>query len=170
MWIATGFPSTRRCPRTGTTTCAMWYMRARTRPTRSARSRWTWPGGASTNSRPIRPRTPRCEGWRASGWRGCQPSAGSVGPVKPGMPGFPAPRSVQHARPQRARDRRQLVLQRIGLGLVGADVDHHVADLGVGAQELAVDVQRVAAEDLVDLRQHARHVAVDVQQAPADFG
>src|SRR3546814_4944622 len=61
-----------------------------------------------------------------------------------------------------------LRLQRIRLGLVGADVDHHVADFAVGLQELRVDVEIAGGEQFVDARQRAGHVAVDVQQAAAD--
>src|SRR3546814_2306618 len=43
------------------------------------------------------------------------------------------------------------------LALVGVHVDHHVAHIRVRAQVLSVDVDAVPAEDLVHLRQHARH-------------
>src|SRR5690554_3246589 len=53
-----------------------------------------------------------------------------------------------------------------GLGAVGlVDVDHHVADLLVGLQVLAGDVDVVLGEHAVDLGEHARHVVMDVQQA-----
>src|SRR5690606_6365434 len=68
---------------------------------------------------------------------------------------------------QRSGNSSKLLLQLRRLRIVRGDVDHHVAHLGVGAQELAVDVDPGLREDLVDPRQYARNVAVDVQQAQA---
>ena len=42
------------------------------------------------------------------------------------------------------------------------DVGDHVAYFGVGAEILAGDVEALGREHLVDLRKHARDVAVDV--------
>ncbi len=46
-------------------------------------------------------------------------------------------------------------------------VNHDIADCRIRLQILAVDVDVSAREYLVDLRKHARHIAVDVQDAAA---
>src|SRR3546814_9511197 len=178
------------CPRTGTTTFATSWSPGATRISPSARSRSTWPGATSPPSPKTRPPTNHCGAWPPSG------SPAPTSPCRSGFSRelllwlLPLPsqgrelrlaaeaaptranrsvrrRSVQHQRAQRARDRRQRSAQLDRLALVGVHVDHHVAHIRVRAQVLAVDVDAVAAEDLVHLRQHARHVAGDVQQAAA---
>src|SRR5690606_7342177 len=66
---ATGSPSTRACRRTGTTTCATWCARARTKPSWSATSRTRWGGAGSPNWRATKRRTRRSAAWHESGWR-----------------------------------------------------------------------------------------------------
>src|SRR5690554_2122229 len=51
------------------------------------------------------------------------------------------------------------------LGVIGVHIDHHIADLVVGLQVLAGDVDAVFGEHGVDLAQHAGDVLVYVQQA-----
>src|SRR5690606_30198750 len=75
--------------------------------------------------------------------------------------------SVQHPRAQRPLDLVERRAQARGDLRGRGDVDHHVADLGVGAQELAVDVDALAREQLVDAREYAGDVAMDVQDAVA---
>src|SRR5690606_6508438 len=161
---------------TGTTTCATWSAPARTSASSWARSPTPWPGAGSTSWWTTPAATNRCSAWPRAGWpcngtadpsRLQEAETGRAGRAGPSNRALERRGSVEDAGPQRARDRRQLLAQQAHLGLVGGHVDHHVADLGVGAQELAVDVDRVAAEDLVDLGQHAGDVAVDVQQAQA---
>jgi len=52
--------------------------------------------------------------------------------------------SIQHPRAHGAVNRGEFAAQFRRLGLVGADVGDDVTELGVGAQELAVDVEPVA--------------------------
>src|ERR1035438_6561992 len=49
--------------------------------------------------------------------------------------------------------------------LLHFDVDDHVADRGVGLQILPRDIDIVPREYRVDLREHARLIAMDMQQA-----
>ena len=53
-------------------------------------------------------------------------------------------------------------MQRLGTALV-LDIDHHVTHMLIGLQVLRGDVDAGVGEALVDAGQHARHVAVDVQ-------
>ena len=53
-------------------------------------------------------------------------------------------------------------MQRLGTALV-LDIDHHVTHVLIGLQVLRGDVDAGVGEALVDAGQHARHVAVDVQ-------
>src|SRR5690606_34688429 len=145
------------CRATGTMTCVTWSGPGRTSASWSAPNRTRWPGGRSPDWPPTRTWIHPCGAWPANGWPAAERAPASSW----------LPRSVQDAGAQGAFDGRQFALEGRDLGLVGAHVDHHVADLRVGAQELAVDVDRVAAEDVVDLGQHAGDVAVDVQQAQA---
>ena len=49
-------------------------------------------------------------------------------------------------------------------GVLAADVGDHVAELAAGAEQLALDVDLVVGEDAVDRREHAGHVAVQVDE------
>ena len=153
-------------PGTGITTRASWCARPAARSSSSARNRttWRWCDIEAIANDPASDESPG--GWRGSGWRDEFPPMKKV-VEKP---------NLQHPRPQRASPRREREGQsrpahravRVRLFVAGAaDVDHHVTHVRVGAQELAVDVDAAAAEHRVDPRQHARHVAVDVQQAVA---
>src|SRR5690606_34614386 len=70
--------------------------------------------------------------------------------------------SEQYAAADGAVDVLQLLQRQVGVLLVHVDDD--VADLLVGLQELAADVDAIVGEDLVDLAHHTRNVVVDVQQ------
>ena len=67
----------------------------------------------------------------------------------------------EHASADSARHRFQRVEQLVGV--VGLDVDDHVADLGVGLQVLAGDVDVRVRQRLIDGGQQPGFVAVDVQ-------
>ncbi len=51
------------------------------------------------------------------------------------------------------------------IGLLGIDVDYHVADVLVGLQVLGGDVDLLVRESAVDLFEDPRAVFVDVEQA-----
>ena len=51
------------------------------------------------------------------------------------------------------------------LAVLGFDIDHHITYLFIGLQVLGGDIDIVVGKRLVDLRQYARLVFMDMQQA-----
>src|SRR5690606_32523566 len=82
--------------------------------------------------------------------------------------GFWSPSSTDGVSEQHPAANRSLhfveLLQRDAAGGF-VDIHHHVADLVVGLQILRSNVDAAGGEDVVDLRQNARNILVDVQQA-----
>ena len=73
---------------------------------------------------------------------------------------------IQNASPQGSFYLVQPALQFQCFGaFVGFDIDHHIADPGIGLQVLTGDIDALFGEDRVDGGEHAGLVAMDVQQA-----
>ena len=77
------------------------------------------------------------------------------------------PTLVEEPRADRALDRSQLGLDFQRLVGAAVDVDDDIAELAVGLQILGADIQAAPGKYLDDMDQHARRVAVDVDEAGA---